>query len=1142
MFDQILDLVSQPPGSLVYHFIILFAVEAALAMSIGQWMRERNRSTMRLAMAAAAILIARSLVLVASLLVWQGYLPTNVLLPPIERTADTVTVLALAWAFVTMDDPAILRRTFMPDLASAVGLGMIAAGFVGTYYYWFFAASRGELFNGQLIDVAWSISQIVIAVSGLIWMLVRVRFVYDPFLKGIMLMLLGAAAGLHLARPVLGDVAAAVRVGQTVVMPMLAAVAFRHVVEQLLHWDSFEPSRAMEPVRLPAAPPAESPPPGPVETAASPIVAGPSEISAEGETALPKRTSVSPALLEVVDALGGLLSTLEQAEIVRQAPRAIATALRADLAVLAIVDEETQRAGIVGGYDNIAQSFLPEANLDLADHPGIVNALGRLRQIRLTSQRDTRELRSLYLHLGIVHEGPAYIQPLVNGEERLGVIIVGSPYSERLLSVEERDLLDRLGPLITAALLNVEAHESLREQQEREIDQDAARLLSLADDLTAKVAELNDARRQNEEMKAYIRDLHRQINSMPRQDESAREQVQSLLLEIERLRAASADADLLRERLAELSEEMEKLRLGNERLIQKALDSTQNEAARIEQLLAENQRLQQESLRAAALEKELAALRAGGDSSTLEAAATDRSWEDARIAAQSEIAALRARLMQASIVQQEVTFLQEQLALKAREVVTLQTRLTEAQAVADALREQLASGTTNLRELEMLQARVAGQAAQIAGLRAQLAEAESAIHLGPELKQAQEKMDQIDRDAFMQLEAQLTERAALIEALEQQLAEKARTIIEVRSHMADVDGALGNLERQLAHRTEEVAALQASLARAHAESRERIAALEAAATRSATDDAEIARTRIAALEAELSERNAAVETLERQLHNAVDSMHALEQQIAATHNAVDAVMADARQIDSHDEVIASIAQELRTPMSSIMGYTDLLLRESIGILGSLQRKFLQRVKANTERMGALLDDLIRITALDTGRLALEPEKIDVVYAVEEAVMNVANQFREKGLVLRLALAEGLPPLTADRDAVLQVIGHLLSNAALASPVEGEVRLIVTARSDSVPGGNGEMITAPCLYVAVQDSGSGIAPDDFERVFARKYRADNPLIEGLGDTGVSLSLAKALIDAHGGRIWLDSSPTSGTTFHVVLPIEPLRQGA
>jgi signal transduction histidine kinase len=481
------------------------------------------------------------------------------------------------------------------------------------------------------------------------------------------------------------------------------------------------------------------------------------------------------------------------------------------------------------------------------------------------------------------------------------------------------------------------------------------------------------------------------------------------------------------------------------------------------------------------------------------AAEIPNQWDEARIAAQSEIAALRARLAQASISQQEVAFLQEQLALKAREVVGLQTRLTEAQAVADALREQIASGIGNVRELGTMQARVAAQASEIARLKAEVAEAQALATVDTGMLRAQ---DQIDRKAVSRLQAQLADRAALVEALETQLAEKARAVAELRTHMADVESSLQNLERQFSYKTQEIENLQRSLGEARTQAQRRIATLES----SARDGADVDRVRMAALEAELAEKSAAVNLLEEQLRNAQVTMSALEKQLSATNVAVDAAIAGARQVDSHDEVIASIAQELRTPMSSIMGYTDLLLRESIGILGSLQRKFLQRVKANTERMGALLDDLIRITALDTGRLTLEPEKIDVIYAVEEAVMNVGNQYREKGLVMRLALADGLPPLTADRDALLQMIGHLLSNAALASPVEGEVQLMATARREVLPV-NGANSEVDCLYLAVTDSGSGIAQEDWDRVFARKYRADNPLIEGLGDTGVSLSLAR-----------------------------------
>jgi hypothetical protein len=331
LFEQILDLVGQPPGSFVYHFIILSAVEAALAMSAGQLMRERDKSTARLTIAITIIFVARALVLIAALLAWR-YLPTNILMPPIERAADTMALVALAWAFITMDDPAILRRNFMPDLIAASALGAVVAGFVGTYYYWFFAASRGQLFNGQWLDYAWSGAQILVAVVGLFWMLFRIRYAYDPFLKGIMLIFLGTAAGIQIVQPVLGDVAAAVRIGQIIVMPMLAAVTYRHVVEQLLHYDEFEPSRlSLPPVPLHIGEPSTAPGAEKAPVAEKPAAAAPppppeslqETVRAQEPSKQPKDKLLQPALLEVVDAMGGLLSTGTEPDC-QEAPRAIA--------------------------------------------------------------------------------------------------------------------------------------------------------------------------------------------------------------------------------------------------------------------------------------------------------------------------------------------------------------------------------------------------------------------------------------------------------------------------------------------------------------------------------------------------------------------------------------------------------------------------------------------------------------------------------------------------------------------------------------------------------------------------------------------------------------------------------------------------
>jgi len=1149
LFEQFLDLLGQPPGSLVYHFIILFAVEAALAISFGQWMRERDPGTGRLTIAILGIFAARSLVLIAALLAWRGVLPRDVLLPPIERAGDTVTILGLLWAFTTMDDPLILHRNFVPDVVAGVLVGIIFAGFAGSYYFWLFTAPQGQMFNGLWLDSAWMVGQIILAVVGLVWMLSRIRYVYDPFLKGMMLILLGGAAGMHLVRPPLGDVAAAVRIGQVLVMPMLAALTYRHVVDHLLHyWDAFEPSHVavaesladktqsnLPRISLREAPLAEKTPPGehppvdeetPIEGPPQPAVTLMEGIDEE-DVAGPEPPGLvgPPQMLEVVDALGGLLSTLEEALAVREAAKAVATALRADIAVVAIVDEGEQQAGIIGGYDNIAQQFLPQAVLELSDHPTIVKALSRLRQMRLTPQRNSAELRDLFSRLEITHEGPAYLQPLVKDKERIGVLIVGSPYSERQFSNQERNLLVRFGPLVTASLLNAERYQDLHEENERAMLEESVRTASLADELTAAMAELGEERRQAEEMKAYIRDIHRQLDVVPEQQAAAQQQIDELTDEVERLRQDNQEADALREEYERLKEE----------------------ASRLGELEETNQRLKEEAGRVAELERELDRLQARYEARQEVLAASpaiesshifERQLEEARLAAQSEIASLRARLAHAAISQQEVAFLQEQLAVKARESISLQTRLTEAQAMVDALREQIRSGGASTRHLETLQMRVAAQAAEISSLQNELTLTQASAGLDAEALEEQAIVEQIDRDGVAQLQVQLAERAALVEALQNQLAEKNRAIGDLRAHMAEVESSLHNLETQLSAKTEEIHSLYASLTETRDEAQERIAALqaelEAEAEGGSPDDGRQAR--VAALEEELADRTAAAEALEQQLENTTRTMAALEAQLNATNDAVDAAITGARAFDSHDEVIASMAQELRTPMSAITGYTELLLRESVGILGALQRKFLQRVKSNTDRMGAMLDDLIRVTAVDTGRLELEAEMVDVTYAIEEVVMNVAGQYREKELTLRLNVSDTLPPLKADRAALLQILGNLLTNAALASPVKGEVRLLADRRRDTVPAGEGGWeVEANCLYLAVEDSGSGIDPDEYEGVFSRKYLADSPLIEGLGDTGVGLSMAKTLIDAHGGRIWLESQAGTGTTFFVLIPL-------
>jgi signal transduction histidine kinase len=226
------------------------------------------------------------------------------------------------------------------------------------------------------------------------------------------------------------------------------------------------------------------------------------------------------------------------------------------------------------------------------------------------------------------------------------------------------------------------------------------------------------------------------------------------------------------------------------------------------------------------------------------------------------------------------------------------------------------------------------------------------------------------------------------------------------------------------------------------------------------------------------------------------------------------------------EVIASISQELRQPMSSIVGYTDLLLGESVGILGALQRKFVERIKSSTERIGNLIDDMIQVTTLETGLNVLKPEPVDLNLVIDNAMSYTSSQVREKNISLHLDLPKNMAPIHADREALQQILIHLLQNAGSASPVEGTVRLRVQTKNED---------GKEYILIQVTDTGGGIPAEDLTRVFTRLYRADNVLIQGVGDTGVGLSIAKTLTEAQKGRIWVESQMGTGSTFSVLLPI-------
>ncbi len=230
--------------------------------------------------------------------------------------------------------------------------------------------------------------------------------------------------------------------------------------------------------------------------------------------------------------------------------------------------------------------------------------------------------------------------------------------------------------------------------------------------------------------------------------------------------------------------------------------------------------------------------------------------------------------------------------------------------------------------------------------------------------------------------------------------------------------------------------------------------------------------------------------------------------------------------EKQSQAYTTLAQDLRQPLSSILGYTDLLLGESTGILGALQRKFLERVHASAQRMNLRLEDMLQIETLDHEKLSLNPEVVDLGDIIDKAIADTSEQLRRKNISLRVDLPDTMPQICVDRDAMGQILLHLLENAGAVSPKEGEIFLRADVHEDE---------EQDFVLLQVADQGGGIHKDDLPRVFSRLYSTDNAPIEGVGETGVGLSIVKTLTEGHNGRVWVDTEMGTGSTFNILMPL-------
>jgi histidine kinase len=218
-------------------------------------------------------------------------------------------------------------------------------------------------------------------------------------------------------------------------------------------------------------------------------------------------------------------------------------------------------------------------------------------------------------------------------------------------------------------------------------------------------------------------------------------------------------------------------------------------------------------------------------------------------------------------------------------------------------------------------------------------------------------------------------------------------------------------------------------------------------------------------------------------------------------------------------LLADVAHELRTPLSGIKGYMEGL---TDGVLPAEPEVF-NRISSDVDRLQRLVNDLEELSRLDAGVLELRRQPAPLAALVRAITDRLRPQAEGKGLTLRASVEDALPPVNVDVDRIQQVLINLIGNAIQYTNPPGAVT--VSARVDG-----------SCVAVDVTDTGIGIAAGDLPQVFDRFFRVDRSRARAGGGSGLGLTIARYLIEAHGGRIWASSpGPGQGSTFSFTLPI-------
>lgn len=227
------------------------------------------------------------------------------------------------------------------------------------------------------------------------------------------------------------------------------------------------------------------------------------------------------------------------------------------------------------------------------------------------------------------------------------------------------------------------------------------------------------------------------------------------------------------------------------------------------------------------------------------------------------------------------------------------------------------------------------------------------------------------------------------------------------------------------------------------------------------------------------------------------------------------------------EFTSTVSHELRTPLASIKTAIDLVVKKMVGEINKEQEEVLGRAKNNVDRLKRLIDDILDLTKIESGKLQMNFMMNDIHRVIQEVAQAQKDVAQSRGLYLKTELDQQVPKIPFDSDRIIQVLNNLLSNAVKFTKQGG-----VTVKTQNKSQENH-------IVVSVIDTGKGILEKDMPKLFQKFQQLESAQENEEGGTGLGLAICKEIVTRHGGKIWVESKPGEGTVFNFILPIQERR---